>query len=113
MISGELFNLLMSVSHLCNGENTMNATKLRGSKKMLCKIALKKIRKALQGSIYSCFNPGKFPNQSCGFRVYGYARRVPLFMFSFYSAVNQVPSELHPLRGERMTVGRMFSIISV
>lgn len=103
----------MSVSHLCNGENTMNATKLKGSKKMLCKIALKKICKALQGSIYSCFNPGKFPNQSCGFRVYGYARRVPLFMFSFYSAVNQVPSELHPLRGERMTVGRMFSIISV
>ena len=104
----------MSVSHLCNGENTMNATNLRGSKKMLCKTALKKKTcKALQGGIYSCFNPGKFPNQNCGFRVYGYAWRVPPFMFSFYSAINQVPSELHPLRGERMTVGRMFSTISV
>lgn len=92
----------------------MNATNLRGSKKMLCKTALKKKKNVkLYKAVYSCFNPGKFPNQNCGFRVYGYARRVPLFMFSFFSAVNQVPSELHPLRGERMTVGRMFSTISV
>lgn len=92
----------------------MNATNLRGLKEMLCKTALKKkMCKALQGGIYSCFNPGKSPNQSCGFSVYGHARRVPLFMFSLYSAVNQVPSELRPSRGERMTVGRMFSTVSV
>lgn len=111
MVLGKLFNLLMSVFHLRNRGNAIHPTYLWSSKEICCKKALKKYRKLYGAVCILAVSQESFP-----IKDFWFESRRPYVWGSFYFSlrlINQVSSERHLLKGERVTVGGMFSPICV